>query len=175
MEYGWRPSVTLLTLAAMSFQDWIFSFHLLFAATLVGGLVMSWIVVVALYSTKAADETLGFNRVGTVSNVAILLGLPGTIALGIWLSILRPDFHPWDGWIIGAIVLWVIATAAVLRSIAEYRKPVVKSRELVASGRLGASEELATLNRNFTGLLFRAVGSVAIVLIVIDMIYKPGA
>jgi len=46
----------------MSFQDWIFSFHLLFAATLVGGLVMSWIVVVALSSTDAADETLGFNE-----------------------------------------------------------------------------------------------------------------
>ena len=68
----------------MSFQDWIFSFHLLFAATLVGGLVMSWIVVVALYSADAAEETLGFGRVAVVSSVAILLGLPGTIALGIF-------------------------------------------------------------------------------------------
>ena len=159
----------------MSFQDWIFSFHLLFAATLVGGLVMSWIVVVALYSTDAANETLGFSRVAAFANVAIILGLPGTIALGIWLAILRPEFHPWDGWIIGAIVLWVIATSAVLRSVVEYRKPVAKSRELVASGRPGSSEELRALNRNVAGLLFRAVGSIAIVLIVIDMIYKPGA
>ena len=159
----------------MSFQDWIFSIHLLFAATLVGGLVMSWIVVVALFSTDAVDETLGFNRVATIANVAIVLGLPGTIALGIWLAILRPEFHPWDGWIIAAIVLWVVATAAVLRSFVEFRKPVAKSRELAAAGRLGRSEELAELNRSFTGLLFRAVGSVAIVLIVIDMIYKPGA
>jgi hypothetical protein len=159
----------------MSFQDWVFSFHLLFAATLVGGLVMSWIVVVALFSTDSADETLGFNRVAAVSNVAILLGLPGTIALGVWLAILRPEFHPWDGWIIAAILLWVVATAAVLRSFVEYRKPAAKSRELAAAGRLGESDELARLNRSFTGLLFRAVGSVAIVLIVIDMIYKPGA
>jgi hypothetical protein len=159
----------------MSFQDWIFSFHLLFAATLVGGLVMSWIVVVALYSTAAADETLGFNRVATVANVAIVLGLPGTIALGIWLAILRPQFHPWDGWIIAAIVLWAIATASVARSFVEYRKPVSKARELVASGATGASSELSALNRSATGLLFRAVGSLAIVLIVIDMIYKPGA
>ena len=159
----------------MSFQDWIFSFHLLFAATLVGGLVMSWIVVVALYSADAAEETLGFGRVAVVSSVAILLGLPGTIALGIWLAILRPEFHPWDGWIIAAIVLWVVATAAVLRSFVEYRKPIVRARELLGSGRSGASEELAALNRNARGLLFRALGSVAIVLIVIDMIYKPGA
>ena len=159
----------------MSFQDWIFSFHLLFAATLVGGLVMSWIVVVALYSTRAADETLGFSRVATIANAAIILGLPGTIALGIWLAILRPEFHPWDGWIIGAIVLWVVATAAVLRSFVEFRKPVAKARELLAAGRAGTSEELTALNRSATALLFRAVGSVAIVLIVIDMIYKPGA
>jgi hypothetical protein len=159
----------------MSFQDWIFSFHLLFAATLVGGLVMSWIVVVALFSTEAADETLGFGRVAAVAHVAIVLGLPGTIALGIWLAILRPEFHPWDGWIIAAIVLWAVATAAVLRSFVEYRKPVARSRELVAAGRRGASEELATLNRSLTGLRFRIVGSAAIVLIVIDMIYKPGA
>ena len=159
----------------MSFEDWIFSFHLLFAATLVGGLVMSWIMVVALLSTDAADEALGFNRVATIANVAIVLGLPGTIALGIWLAILRPEFHPWDGWIIAAIVLWIVATAAVLRSFVEFRKPVAKARELAAARRLGPSEELATLNRSFTGLLFRAVGSLAIVLIVIDMIYKPGA
>jgi len=159
----------------MSFQDWLFSFHLLFAATLVGGLVMSWIVIVALFSTNVVAETLGFARVARIANVAILLGLPGTIALGIWLAILRPEFHPWDGWIIAAIVLWAIATAAVLRSFVEYRKPAAKARELAAAGRLGASDVLATLNRTRTGLIFRAVGSVAIVLIVIDMIYKPGA
>jgi hypothetical protein len=159
----------------MSFQDWIFSFHLLFAATLVGGLVMSWIVVVALYSTDVAEDTVGFNRVATIANVAIVLGLPGTIALGIWLAILRPQFHPWDGWIIAAIVLWVVATAAVLRSFVEYRKPVGKARELLASGATGASSELSALNRSSTGLLLRAIGSVAIVLIVVDMLYKPGA
>jgi hypothetical protein len=159
----------------MNFQDWIFSFHLLFAATLVGGLVMSWIVVVAMRSVDAAAETLSFNRVATIGVVAIVLGLLGTIALGIWVAILRPQFHPWDGWVIGAIVLWAVATAAVLRSFVEYRKPAVKARELIASGRPGPSDELVALNRTSTGLLLRALASLAIVLIVIDMIYKPGA
>jgi hypothetical protein len=159
----------------MSFQDWIFSVHLLFAATLVGGFVMSWIVVVSLRSVDAAAETLSFNRVAMVGTIAIILGLPGTIALGIWLAILRPEFHPWDGWVIGAIVLWVIATVAVLRSFVEYRKPARKARELIAAGVTGPSSELVALNRTSTGLLLRALASAAIVLIVIDMIYKPGA
>lgn len=168
-----RPSHTLVS--SMNFQDWIFSFHLLFAATLVGGLVMSWIVVVVLRSVDAAGTTLSLNRVAIVGAAAIVLGLMGTIALGIWVAILRPQFHPWDGWVIGAIVLWAVATAAVLRSFVEYRKPATKARELIASGMTGPSSELSTLNRTSTGLLLRALASAAVVLIVIDMIYKPGA
>jgi hypothetical protein len=159
----------------MTYQDWIFSFHLVFAATLVGGLVMSWIVVVALRSTGGAAETLTLNRVSMIGIAAIVLGLIGTISLGIWLAILRPEFHPWDGWVIGAIVLWAIATTAVLRSFREYQKSAVKARALIASGSNEPSAELIALNRTSTGLLFRALASAAIVLIVIDMIYKPGA
>jgi len=159
----------------MSYQDWVFSVHLLFAATLVGGLFMSWVIVVALYLTDAAEETLALYRVETLGAVAILLGLFGTITLGIWLAILRPQFHPWDGWVIGAIVLWAIATATVLRSFIEYQKPAAKARELLAAGVTGPVAELKALNRTSTGLLLRVLSSITIVLIVIDMIYKPGA
>jgi hypothetical protein len=34
----------------------------------------------------------------------------GTLALGIWLALNRPEYEIWDGWIIGAIVLWFAAT-----------------------------------------------------------------
>ena len=159
----------------MSFEDWIFALHLLTAATLVGALVMSWILVVALRSTDTARETLSLNRVAVVGTAAIIAGIVGTISLGIWLAILRAEFHPWDGWVIGAIVLWGIATVAVLRSVVEYAKPAQKARELVASGKNGPDAELTALNRTSTGLLLRALASAAVVLIVIDMIYKPGA
>jgi len=159
----------------MSFEDWIFALHLLTAATLVGALVMSWIVVVALRSVTTAEVTLTFNRVMSVGTGAIIAGLVGTIALGIWLAILRIDFHPWDGWVIGAIVLWGVATAALLRSFVEYSKPAGKAKALISSGQTGPNAELAALNRTPTGLVLRAVASAAVVLIVIDMIYKPGA
>lgn len=159
----------------VSYQNWIFSLHLLTAATLVGGLVMSWIVVVVLRSVDAAEATLSLNRVAMVGSAAIIVGLAGTITLGIWTAILRPQLHPWHGWAIGAIVLWGIAAAALLRSFVEYAKPVEKARQLVASGQTGPNEELTALNRTSTGLLLRALASAAVVLIVIDMIYKPGA
>jgi len=158
----------------MSFQDWIFALHLLTAATLVGGMVASWIIIVSLRSADAA-ETVGLSRVAMVGTGAIMAGLPGTIILGIWLAALRPQLHPWHGWAVGAIVLWAIAAVAILRSLPEYAKPVAKAKELVAAGKIGPNAELTALNRTVTGLLLRAVASAAIVLIVIDMIYKPGA
>jgi hypothetical protein len=159
----------------MSYGDWIFALHLLTAATLVGGFVMTWIVVVALRTADAPDATLNLSRVATVGSVIVVVGLIGTIALGIWTATLRPELRPWHGWAIAAIVLWAIAAAAAIRSFAEYAKPVAKARELLAAGLTGPSEELTALNRTTTGLVLRGVASTAIVLIVIDMVYKPGA
>jgi predicted integral membrane protein DUF2269 len=159
----------------VNFEDWIFAIHLLSAATLVGALVMSWILTIALRSVETAGTTLSFNRVAMVGATAIGVGLVGAIGFGIWLAILRDAFHPWDGWVIAAVILWCIATAAIVRAVVEYRKPAEKARELIASGQTGPSDELAALNRSSTGLLLRALASVAIVLIVIDMVYKPGA
>jgi len=159
----------------MSLQDWVFALHLVAAATLVGGLVMSWIFVVALRTVEEPDLTLNLSRVAMVATGAIVVGLPSVIGLGIWLAILRPQLRPWHGWAIAAIVLWAIAAAAVSRSFVEYAKSTRKARELMASRQFGPSSELRALNRTSTGLLFRAVASAAIVLIVVDMIYKPGA
>jgi uncharacterized membrane protein len=159
----------------VSLEDWIFALHLLGAATLVGSLVMSWIFVVALRSAHTPDATLSLNRVAMVGTAAIVAGLVVAFGFGIWLAILRDAFQVWDGWVIGAIVLWGIATVALLRSFVEYAKPVEKARALVASGQTGPNTELTALNRTSTGLLLRALASAAVVLIVVDMIWKPGA
>jgi hypothetical protein len=159
----------------VSFEDWIFAIHLLSAATLVGALVMSWILTIALRSVDTPGTTLSFNRVAMVGATAIGIGLVGAIGFGIWLAILRDAFQVWDGWVIAAIVLWTIATLALLRSFREYAKPAHRARALVASGQTGPTAELTALNRTSTGLLLRALASAAVVLIVVDMIWKPGA
>ena len=159
----------------MTFEEWIFALHLLSAATLVGSLVMSWIVIVSLRSVDTAATTLGFNRVAMVGTVTTAVGLVGAIAFGIWLAILRDAFHVWDGWVIAAIVLWIVATLALWRSFVEYARGVEQATALPAADRTSPSAAVTAANRATTGLFFRAVGSLAIVLIVIDMIWKPGA
>ena len=81
----------------MTYEDWIFSFHLLFAATLVGSLVMSWIVVASMRTAHTPDATLSLHRVAVVATGTTVVGLVGVITLGIWLAVLRVDFHLWDG------------------------------------------------------------------------------
>jgi hypothetical protein len=34
----------------------------------------------------------------------------GTLVLGVWLALYLDQYEIWDGWIIGAIVLWALAT-----------------------------------------------------------------
>ena len=159
----------------MNFEDWIFALHLLMAATLVGSLVMTWIVVVSSLSAHTPAATLSLHRVALVGTATTLVGLVGAIAFGIWLTILRDDFQLWDGWVIAAIALWVVATIALQRSFAEYAKPVERAKALAAAGQNEPNAELTALNRSTTGLLLRALASAAIVLIVVDMIWKPGA
>jgi hypothetical protein len=159
----------------MSLEDWVFALHLLSAATLVGALVMSWIVVVGLLTVDTADGTLSLNRVAMVAAAATVVGVVLVIIFGIWLAILRTAFAVWDGWVIAAIVLWAIAVVAVYRSFVEYRKSVEQARALIAAGKTGPSPELAASNRAPAGLALRALASVAVLLIVVDMIWKPGA
>lgn len=159
----------------MSGQDWVFALHLVAAAALVGGLVMSWIVVVALWTSDDAESTLGLHRVYLVATAAVAVALPAVLGLGIWTAVLRPQLHPWHGWAIAAIVLWAITTASISLAITENAKSTRKARELLAAGNPGSSSELLALNRAARGLVLRVVASAATVLIVVDMVYKPGA
>jgi len=158
----------------VTFEDWIFGLHVTMAALLVGSLVMSWIVVVSLFRTDTPGMTLSLHRVKLVATGATVIGLLGTISLGIWTAILRINIHPWDGWVIAAYILWAIATILLVRSCTEFGKSAEYARTLIASTETGPSAELVALNRTRTGLLLRSVASLAIVLIVIDMIWKPG-
>src|SRR2546423_10774134 len=36
----------------------------------------------------------------------------GTLAFGIWLALNRPEYEIYDGWIIAALILWVLATGS---------------------------------------------------------------
>jgi hypothetical protein len=52
---------------------------------------------------------------------------------------------------------------------------MTRAKELEGSGRPGPNPELLALNRTSNGVLFHFLSSVAVLLTLLDMIFKPGA
>jgi uncharacterized membrane protein len=159
----------------MSLNDWILAFHLLSAFALVASIVLFWILIVAMRNVDTAGETIGYGRVANIGNKVVIAGVVGTIVFGIWLSFNKDGYDPWNGWIAAAIVLWVIGSATGTRAGREYMKALTRAEELQRSGQAGQTGELQALNRSSTGLLMHTISSIAFLLILIDMIWKPGA
>jgi hypothetical protein len=159
----------------VSFDDWMLALHVLSAFSYVAGVVIFWVVIVAARRVDTPDRTLSFGPVTRVADAAIGIGAGGTILLGIWLAFSIGDYDIWDPWIVAALVLWVIAAAIGQRTGKAYGPSVKKAQELNAAGQTGPSGELLALNRTSQGLMLQAIASLVLVLILADMIWKPGA
>ena len=159
----------------MSFDDWMLSLHVLSAFAYVGGVVLFWVLVVAVRKTDTPEGTIRMEPVAKVGNVAVGIGAIGTIVLGIWLAFRLDGYAIWDFWIIAALVLWAIGGAIGKRTGDEYLKGQAKAKELEAAGQTGPSAELLALNRTQTGLIAQSLASLVLLLILVDMIFKPGA
>lgn len=159
----------------MSLDDWILALHVLSAFAYVAGLVLFWVLVVSVRRADTPDATIGLEPIVKVGNAAVGVGAEGTIILGIWLAISRDEYQLWDGWIIAAMVLWVISAAVGQRTGAAYMQGMTKAQGLQAAGQTGPSTELLALNRTSNGVLFHLLATIIVILILIDMIWKPGA
>jgi hypothetical protein len=135
----------------VSLDDWITALHILSACALVGALTVLWFGYLLLRADGGASGALG--RLFKIGTVAIAIGMTGTLVFGIWLSISLDGYEPWDGWVIAAFVLWLIAGGTGDRA-----------------GRL--SQQPGGVQQ---ALALHAVTSLVIALILIDMIWKPGA
>lgn len=81
--------------------------HVLAAFCLAGGIV--------IYSSFALGAPVD-RTVRLVAEILWGVGGLGTLVLGIWLALNRPQYELWDGWIIAALVLWVLATGSGARA-----------------------------------------------------------
>jgi uncharacterized membrane protein len=149
--------------------------HVLAAFSLVAGSTLFWVLVVAVRRIDTPDDTLRLAPVAKVGNATIGIGMGGTIIFGIYLAFALDGYAIWDGWILAALVLWVIG-AALGRQVEEaYRQGPRKALELKGAGETGPNAELLALNRTSRGVLLHALTTTVLLLIIIDMIWKPGA
>jgi uncharacterized membrane protein len=159
----------------VGFDQWMLALHVLAAFSLVAGSTLFWVLIVAVRRIDAPDETLRLAPVAKVGNATIGIGMGGTIILGVYLAFALDGYALWDGWILAALVLWVIG-AALGRQVEEaYRQGPRKALELKGAGETGPNAELLALNRTSRGVLLHALTTTVLLLIIIDMIWKPGA
>jgi hypothetical protein len=123
--------------------DWLLFLHLLAAFLLA--------VTVVMYSAVALGAATP-GRTLFVADRCWDVGGLGTLVLGIWLALHLDQYGFFDGWIIGAIVLWFVATG--LGQIVQRR---------VASGELSA---VATIHW---------IRTLVVVGLLVLMVWKPGA
>jgi hypothetical protein len=127
--------------------DWLLFFHLLAAFLL---------SVTALTYSAVAFGAVASGRTLFVADRCWDVGGLGTLVLGVWLALYLDEYEIWDGWIIGAIVLWLVATGlgdGVRRGMADAEATAVESR--VA--------------------LMHWLRTLAVIGLLVLMVWKPGA
>ena len=159
----------------MALNDWLLALHLLSAFALVGAIVLFSVVIVVVRRTDSPEQVVSAGRLLPVGNVAVIVGSLGVIVFGVWLAISLEDVEIWDAWVLAAIVLWAITSEAGRRSDPEFAPAIERANELVAAGQLGPDAELAGLTRTSKGMTLHLIATVGTLLILIDMIWKPGA
>jgi hypothetical protein len=159
----------------VSFDDWILALHVLSAFAYVAGMIVFWLLIVAVRKTDTPEGTIRMEPVAKVGNAAVGIGAGGTIIFGIWLAFSVGGYDIWDPWIIAALLLWVAAAAVGQRTGAAYLEGMNKAKELTAAGQEGPNADLLAVNRTQRGVQMHALASMIVLLLLIDMIWKPGA
>lgn len=159
----------------MSFDDWVLALHVLAAFSLVAGIVLFWVTIVAVRRIDTPGDTLRLGPIAKVGNATVGAGMGGTILFGLWLAFSVGGYNIWDGWILAALVLWVVGAGLGRRTGEAYMEGPRKAQELEEAGQTGPSPELLAINRTSQGLLLQTLTSLVVLAIIIDMIWKPGA
>jgi uncharacterized membrane protein len=156
-------------------QDWLIALHVLAAFSLVAALVLFSVVIAFGWNRDRPSEILRLFRASRVGDVLFAVGSIGTILFGVWLAIQMDEYSIFDGWVIAALVLWVLLMETGRREGKLYNRSRDRARELAAGGADVADAELRTLQRSQTALLFHVASCVLALLLILDMIWKPGA
>jgi uncharacterized membrane protein len=159
----------------VTFSDWLLFVHVAAAFAVVAAVTVFTLLVLTTRRMDAPAEVLPLFRVGDPANILIQAGSAVALLVGIWLAIRLPQYHPWDGWLIAAYVLWAIAGGVGGATGKEYQRLRKQAQALVADGKLEPSADLRAALRSTKALVLHLIVVAAVVLLVVDMIFKPGA
>jgi hypothetical protein len=140
--------------------------HIASAFTFACAYTMLSALLVACLRVDVRASALALLRLARPADVLAWFGATGTLVFGLWLVFDTAIYHLWDGWIIGALVLWLIAEEAIRREDLVFKK----GRQVVRSG---DAADLRDLLRSRHAVALHVVGGASLLGLVVLMIYKP--
>jgi uncharacterized membrane protein len=154
--------------------DTLLVLHVLSAFTLVAAETLLTVLVVSWRNLEVPSQIVRTIRLSLVARILTGVGLIGVIVFGIWLAIDIDGYEVWDGWILAALVLWLVFAEFDRRRTKAYAPALGLARTLAAGSNV-ASDELRALLRSREGLVLHVIAFALVLLTLLDMIYKPGA
>jgi hypothetical protein len=135
--------------------------HVLLAFTLVAAVTLFWALIFGTRPGRAGLTPAAAMWLGRAGAITVGIGSVGVLIFGVWLAIERPEYHPWDGWILASLILWVIAVGTGQRAGRCFQRAATDP------------DEAAVLRRS--GVQLQTVAGISLILILILMVWKPGA
>ena len=139
----------------MDLYDWLLFLHVLSAFLAVGALTALWGLILGTRATAPLFDEASARTFGRTAGIVVGVGMTGAIVFGIWLAIDVDGYELWDGWILASLVLWMLGGWA--------------------GGQAGKVFEQDPVAGRSSGIRFQTINSVAVLLILVLMIWKPGA
>jgi uncharacterized membrane protein len=159
----------------VSRYDWLLFLHIASAFALVAALVLYTVLIAVVWNKDVPTDVARLFRISKVGDVLIAVGSIGVLVFGIWLAIDADGYEVWDGWVIAALVLWFVMGAFGSRTGKIYNAARDQAKSLAREGNNAPSAELRTLVQDRRGLWFHTGDVIVVLLLLIDMIFKPGA
>ena len=156
-------------------HDWLLFLHVLSAFALVSAEVLFTFLLVTLWKTDVPGDIARVSGTAFLGNILVGVGSVGVLIFGILLAFEADSYAIWDGWIIAAIVLWLAFAELGRRAGKAYDAAGTRARALVAEGRNESNPELGVMFRSPTALWLHLSSMAVVVLLLLDMIFKPGA
>jgi uncharacterized membrane protein len=148
-------------------------FHITGAFFLVSGSVAAGVLNVLSVRAQRPSETALYLRLIRGIVPVIGLGSIATLVFGLWL-VHELDFSYWSFWIIAAIVLWLISGALGGAGGKHQERARVKAEQLATAGD-ASDDELRSLLRDRRGQAMSWLAGLATLLLLVDMVWKPGS
>jgi uncharacterized membrane protein len=162
-------------LRAVSVHDWLLFLHVLSAFILVSALVLFTFLIAFLWKTDLPSDIARVSGISRLGNALVGIGMTGVLVLGIILAFEADSYAIWDPWIVAALVLWALMGELGRRTGLAYAATGARAGALVAEGRDAPNAELGAMFRSSRGLGFHVATLAVTTLLLLDMIFKPGA